>query len=147
MTELIEYVLIWAVVVTIVLVAVGIFVIKLRQKHNADIKKLDLELEKKQTKSFTLGRSGVRGELTEILAGFSLLNEYRQLAVLSSVSKQFSIDLLGIKDESVDFIEVKTKGTPLSTTENKVKKLIDEKLVSYRVIEGEFPNFKIQDRE
>jgi len=147
MAELIEYVLIWAIVVTIVLLTVGIFVFKLRRKHNADMEALGLVLKKKQTKSFTLGQSGVRGELTEILAGFSLLNEYRQLAVLSSVSKQFSLDLLGIKEDSVDFIEVKTIGTPLTTSENKVKKLIDQKMVQYRIIEGDFPDYKIQDRE
>ena len=107
---------------------------------------LGLELKKKQSKSFTLGQSGVRGELNEILAGFSILSEYRQLAVLSSVSKQFSIDLLGITDDSVDFIEVKSKGADLSTPENKVQKLINDKKVKYRIIDGDFPEFQINER-
>lgn len=142
------YYLYWAIIVTITLVVLAILVVIQRRKHDADMNELTGKYEQKQTKAFTIGRSGVRGELNEILGSFALLNEYDQLALLSSVSKQFSIDLLGIKEDSVDFIEVKSLGTPLSTSENRVKRLIDEKQVRYVIMEGNIPkSFKIQERE
>ena len=87
----------------------------------------------------------MKGEMTEILAHFKLLTEYEQLALFHSVSKQFSIDLLGIKKDSVDFIEVKStvnKLSDLSKKEQSVKKLIDEKL-NY-ANEGEIKQIVIQ---
>ena len=82
------------------------------------------------------------------MGAFVILNEYKQLASISSVSKQFSIDLLGIKEDSIDFIEVKTEGTKLSPSENKVKKLIEDGQVNYRIIEGNIPkDFVVKDRE
>ena len=82
------------------------------------------------------------------MGAFVILNEYKQLASISSVSKQFSIDLLGIKEDSIDFIEVKTEGTKLSPSENKVKKLIENGQVNYRIIEGNIPkDFVVKDRE
>ena len=94
-----------------------------------------------------MGENQYKGNINEILAGFALLTEYKQLAMLSSVSKQFSIDLLGIKDDSIDFIEVKTKGTPSTNIEKSVQNLIAEKKVNYRIIEGDFPDFQVSDRE
>ena len=151
MAELVDggtYYLYWAIAVTIILVILAILVVRQRRMHETDMQEMDARLQEKQSKSFTLGRSGIRGELAQILGSFALLNEYNQLALLSSVSKQFSLDLIGIKDDSVDFIEIKTEGTPLSTSEKKVKKLIDEKKVDYRIIEGNIPKFfEIRDRE
>ena len=102
----------------------------------------------KRTKA--LGISSIKGDMTEILASFKLLTEYEQLALFHSVSKQFSIDLMGIKKDSVDFIEVKStvnKLSDLSKKEQSVKKLIDEKKVRYRIIEGKFPDFEIKEKE
>ena len=151
MAELNEYgiyFLYWAIIVTITLVVLAILVVVQRRKHDFDMNELTGKYEQKQTKAFSIGRSGVRGELNEILGSFALLNEYDQLALLSSVSKQFSIDLLGIKEDSVDFIEVKSLGTPLSPHENNVKKLIDENKVRYVIMEGNIPkSFKIKERE
>jgi len=57
---------------------------------------------------------------------------------------------MGIKKDSVDFIEVKStvnKLSDLSKKEQSVKKLIDEKKVRYRIIEGKFPDFEIKEKE
>ena len=82
------------------------------------------------------------------MGAFVILNEYKQLASISSVSKQFSIDLLGIKEDSIDFIEVKSLGTKLSSSEKNVQRLIEEKKVNYRIIEGNLPkSFEVKDRE
>ena len=141
-------VLIWAVIVTVTLGMLFTFLIKLRRKHDADMDAMSEELNQKQTKAYNIGQSGIRGELNQILGAFAILNEYKQLASISSVSKQFSIDLLGIKEDSIDFIEVKSAGTKLSPPERNVKKLIDEKKVNYRVIEGNLPRtFEVTERE
>ena len=143
-----EFVLIWAILVTVTLGVLIAFLIKLRKHHDEDMKNMEVRLNQKQTKAYNVGQSGVRGELNQILGAFAILNEYNQLASISSVSKQFSIDLLGIKDDSIDFIEVKSLGTKLSVPEKKVKKLIDEKRVNYRIIEGNLPkSFEVKDRE
>ena len=140
-----ELELIWAIIMTVALVVV---IVWLYRKHQSDINVLRLQHEAIQKITKTLGRSEIRGELNEILGSFALLNEYQQLASLASVSKAFSIDLLGIKEDSVDFIEVKSMGTPLSKPEKKVKQLIEEKKVRYRIIEGNLPkSFQVTERE
>ncbi len=135
-----EYELVWAIVASIILT--GVIVYSIRK-----IKRLEKRFIQKQTNAYNAGISYVRGEITQILAGFSILNDYRQLAILGTVSKNMSLDLLGINDEYVDLIEVKTKGAGFSESEKKVKQLIDEGKVRYRVIDGEFPNFKINYRD
>lgn len=148
MSNEIAIVLLWAIVVTIILAILVFKIVKLGKKHDQDIKSLTEDHETIQKKTKTLGRSEVRGELNEILGTFKLLNEYDQLAIISSVSKQTSLDLLGIKEDSVDFIEVKSLGTRLSTSENKVKKLIENGDVRYVIIEGNIPkSFEIKERE
>ena len=141
-------VFVWAIIVTITLGILTIMIVKLKQKHDSDIKSVVEEHGKIQKKTKTLGRSEVRGELNEILGTFKLLNEYEQLAIISSVSKQASLDLLGIKDDSVDFIEIKSLGTKLSPNENKVKKLIEHKQVRYVIVEGNIPkSFEVNERK
>ncbi len=135
-----EYELVWAIVASIILAGVIVYSIK-------KIKKLEKRFIQKQTNAYNAGISFVRGEITQILAGYSILNDYKQLAILGTVSKNMSLDLLGISDEYVDLIEVKTKGAGFSESEKKVKQLIDEGKVRYRVIDGEFPNFKINYRD
>ena len=148
MVEEFSLVLIWAIIVTITLAILVALIVMLRRKHDADMTDMEEKLEEKQTKAYNVGQSGIRGELNQILGAFAILNEYKQLASISSVSKQFSIDLLGIKEDSIDFIEVKSIGTKLSSSERNVKQLIDEKKVNYRVIEGNLPkSFEVKDRE
>ncbi len=143
-----SFVLIWAIIVTVTLGILVWFLDKLRRKHDNDMQEMEERLDQKQTKAYNIGQSGIRGELNQILGAFAILNEYKQLASISSVSKQFSIDLLGIKEDSIDFIEVKSLGTKLSAPERNVKELIEEKKVNYRVIEGNLPkSFAIKDRD
>ena len=120
---------------------------RLRHKHKAEVIALDEKLGKKQTSSYTLGRNTVRGDLNEILGSFKLLNEYDQLAFVTG-STSPSLDLLGVKEDRVDFIEIKSLGTGLTPTEKKVKRLIDDKKVKYVVFEGNLPkSFEINERE
>ena len=142
--------LVWAVIVTVIAVVLAMVVIYIQRKHHKDIQALQKVEEAKRKSTLVLGQGSVKGEMTEILAHFKLLTEYEQLALFHSVSKQFSIDLMGIKKDSVDFIEVKStvnKLSDLSKKEQSVKKLIDEKKVRYRIIEGKFPDFEIKEKE
>ncbi|MDE1766310.1 MAG: hypothetical protein KGI27_08585 [Thaumarchaeota archaeon] len=67
--------------------------------------------------------------------------------LLSTTSRQGSLDLLGIKEDMVHFIEVKSKDTNLSTKERKLKKLVDAGRVQYIVKDAELPaEFKLEDR-
>ena len=108
---------------------------------------MDEKLGKKQTSSYTLGKNTVRGDLNEILGSYKLLNEYDQLAFVNGATSP-SLDLLGVKEDRVDFIEIKSQGADLSKTEKKVKRLIDDKKVKYVVFEGNLPKyFEINERE
>ena len=139
---MVEFILIFFIASIFIIAILSYFIFTFRQK----IQELTSRLSKKETKSYQMGENQYKGNINELLAGFALLTEYKQLALLSSVSKQFSIDLLGINDDSVDFIEVKTKGSPLSTEEKKVQRLINDKKVCYRIIDGDFPEFQINER-
>ena len=141
--------LIWAVIVTVLLTVLGFLIIKLRQKYDSDIQKIKKQTAIDQSKSKTLGRSEIRGELNQILGSYSLLNQYDNIAFLTSVSKQFPLDLIGLKDDSIDFIEIKSLKTPVTSDKEKlVKRLIEEKKVEYKIIEGNIPkDFKIEERK
>ena len=134
-----EIELVWAIVVSIILIVMVAYFIK-------KIKRVQQRLDQRQTNAYNAGISRIRGEITQILAGFSILNEYNQIGIIGSISKNVSLDLLGIKDDSVDFIEVKSQGSGLSPSERKVKELIDNGKVRYRIIDGDFPDFKVTYR-
>ena len=141
-------ILYWAVAVTIILAVLVVMVVRLRQKHMEDIEELTKDQEAKRALSKTLGRSEIRGELNQILGSYALLNEYQHLAFLTSVAKQFPLDLIGVKEDSIDFIEIKSLRTRLTENDKTIKKLIDEKKVGYKVMEGNLPkSFEINERE
>ncbi len=75
-----EYELVWAIVASIILT--GVIVYSIRK-----IKRLEKRFIQKQTNAYNAGISYVRGEITQILAGFAILNDYKQLAILGTVSK------------------------------------------------------------
>jgi len=142
-----EFEIIWAIVVSIALIILAVFLLRLQRKHKADIQNLIVDHKEVQTKTMMLGRNKVRGELNEILGSFKLLNEYDQLAFVNGATSP-SLDLLGVKEDRVDFIEIKSLGTGLSKSEKKLKQLIDDKKVKYVVFEGNLPKyFEINERE
>jgi predicted Holliday junction resolvase-like endonuclease len=134
------FLLFWALVATIV-----VFVLIRRNKRTTI--DLSTKLEEKQSKTFQLAQSTMRGDINQILGTFSMLNDYEELMLLSTTSKQGSLDLLGIKEDMVHFIEVKSKGANLTTKERKLKKLVDAGRVQYIVKDAELPtDFKLEDR-
>ena len=119
------------------------------QKHNFDMDEIKKQTVIDQSRSKNLGRGEIRGELNQILGSYSLLNQYDNIAFLTSVSKQFPLDLIGLKEDSIDFIEIKSLKTPLTSEKSKlVKQLVEEKNVRYKIMEGNLPkNFKIEERD
>ena len=151
----IELTLVWAIIVTITLGIIITFLFKLKKTHDQDIihkeneiQDLNKKLDTKQSKSFQMGVNTTSGDYTEILGDFALLTKYDQIITLSTTSKAPSLDLLGINDESLDFIEIKKKGGTISPKENHVRRLVEEKKVSYKVFDIELPkSFEIKERE
>ena len=150
-----EFIFIWAIIVTIALGIIIVFLMNLRKKHYLDIqevnKKLEqaqTNLEKKQTKSFQIGVNQTSGDYTQILGDFALLSKYDQIITLSTTAKQASLDLIGINEESLDFLEIKKKGASVSPGETHVRRLVEEKKVSYKVFDIELPDgLTIEERK
>jgi len=139
-----ELELIWIIVITI---AFAVVVIGLYLKHRTDIQRLEALHKDVQTKTIALGRNTVRGELNEILGTFKLLNDYDQLAFVTGATSP-SLDLIGVKEDSLDFIEIKSLGTSLTKSERGIRDLIQEKKVRYVIMDGNLPkSFKITERE
>jgi len=59
-----------------------------------------------------------------------------------------SLDVIGIVENRMDFIEIKKKGARLSTSENKVRRIIEEKNIEYVVKDVEIPTgITVEERE
>jgi hypothetical protein len=151
----IELTLVWAIIVTITLGIIITFLYKLKKTHDQDIshkedeiQELSTKLDTRQKKSFQMGVNTTSGDYIEILGDFALLSKYDQIITLSTTSKAPSLDLIGINDESLDFIEIKKKGGTITKSENHVRRLVEEKKVSYKVFDIELPkSFEIKERE
>ena len=150
----IELTLVWAIIVTITLGIIVTFLIKLRKKHDQDIRFKEDEIEELATKlgvrqiqAYKAGVITTTGDYSQILGEFALLSKYDHIITLSTTSQQPSLDLIGINEESIDFLEIKKKGASISPNENRIKKLIDEKKVSYKIFDVDLPgNFSIKER-
>lgn len=142
-----ELELILIAVVSVAIVFLLIFVLRLQRKHKSDILKLTSEHKDVQTKTIALGKNIVRGELNEILGTFKLLNEYDQLMLVTGATSP-SLDLVGIKEDSLDFIEIKSLKTSLTKSERKVRDLIEAQKVRYVIMDGNLPkSFEITERK
>ncbi|MGQ0771707.1 MAG: hypothetical protein ACT4NT_02915 [Nitrososphaerota archaeon] len=108
----------------------------------------DNALSMKQSSAHRMGVNQTKGDLYQILGTFSILADYDQLGFISTVSKQMSVDMIGIKNDGIDFIEFKKKGAELKPNENKIRKLVEAKQVHYQVKDIELPEgLKVEDRE
>jgi len=131
-------------VTIVIIIGLVIAVFYLYKKNQLTAK----QLEKKQTGAYNMGTNQTKGNFYQILGTFSILTDYDHLGFISTTSKQMPIDMIGIKNDRIDFIEFKKKGADLSTPENKIKKLVDAKQVNYLVKDVEFPEgFEVEDRE
>ncbi|AJZ76189.1 hypothetical protein [Candidatus Nitrosotenuis cloacae] len=134
--------LLWAIVIAVI-VGLAIAVLKLQQKYKDAIG----QLKERGKQSRQLGINEIKGGINQILGTFSLLNEYEEIMLLATTSGNASMDLIGVNQNSLDFIEIKTKGSPLTKGEKKVRRLIQEKMVNYRIVDADLPvDFKIEER-
>jgi len=139
--------LIWAIIVTVIAIGLVILFVAKTRKHEEELEEIEKKGEADRKSTLALGRGTIRGELNQILGTYSMLNDYEHIAFLTSVAKQFPLDLIGVNDNGIDFIEIKSLKTPLSPSDKKIKELIDNKRVEYKVIEGNLPkSFNILER-
>lgn len=102
----------------------------------------------RQTRVFEMGGRQVKGDIYQLLGTFASLDEYEQTILLSATSRQASLDLLGVKNDELHFIEFKKKGVVLQGPERKIKQLVDEKKVRYLIKDVELPDqFQMGDRQ
>lgn len=140
-------------VITIILVSViSSILILLTLNKTRQLKKQILESESKlsakQKLATQIGINQTKGDYTQILGDFAFLPKYDQIITLSTTSRQPSLDLIGINDESLDFLEIKKKGASITPKERHVRRLIEEKKVSYKVFDIELPeNFSMTERK
>ena len=130
--------------ITIIAIAgLVIALIKFRQKYIDAIG----QLKQRGKDSRQLGINEIKGGINEILGTFALLTQYDDIILLSTTAGNASLDHIGVKKDSLDFIEIKTKGAPSTKGENKIKRLVVEKKVNYRIVDVELPkDFKTSDR-
>lgn len=93
----------------------------------------------KQKKAFLLGGGQAKGEICQVLGTFAILGDYDQIITLATTSQQASLDVIGVKEDELVFIEFKKKGSQLKSSERKIKALIDEKKVRYLIKDVELP--------
>ena len=99
-----------------------------------------MKLDQKQKQSFQMGSNSNAGNMHQIIGEFAMLDEYDELITLSTTSKAPSLDMMGIKNDKIDFIEFKKKGAGLSTKEKNIRRIIENKNVEYVVKEIEIPS-------
>jgi len=142
MEELIQI----AFAVLVVLAFVILFFVLKKLLHD---KRVLLEaLSKKQSRASLIGRNTALGDIHQFLGDFAILPEYDELVLLSTTSRQPSLDIIGIKEDRMDFIEIKKKGARITSSENKIRRIIEAKNVHYIVKDVEIPQgVQVQDRE
>ena len=148
-------IIVWAIIMTVTLGILVVILLNLKKKHDQDIRykeneiqELDKKLGLRQSRSFQAGVNVTAGDYSQILGDFALLSKYDSVITLSTTSMQPSLDLIGINAESIDFLELKKKGAGSTKSEMHVKRLVDEKKVSYKIFDVDLPdNFTIKERE
>ncbi len=115
-----------------------IFFLVIKKFHN-ETTLLKEALIKKQSRATQIGKNTALGDIHQFIGDFALLAEYDELILLSTTSRQPSLDVIGLKENRMDFIEIKKKGARMTSSENKVRKIIESKNVYYIVKEVEIP--------
>ena len=126
------------------LVKTKLFVSKLQTELDDAL----VKLSQKQKQAFQMGGNVTTGNMHQIIGEFAMLDEYDELITLSTTSKAPSLDMIGIKNDKLDFLEFKKKGAGLSTKERNIRRIIENKNVEYIVKEIEIPtDVTVQTKE
>ena len=146
-----ELLLIWAVITTIFLMIIVIFLIKLQKKHNDDVEELKQNNSKAITRALNAQRSSTKGKINEQVA--SLMPEFSEkfkasdarflgspldFVIFKNMSKFDKI----IKDEEnpieIVLVDIKTgKSKRLTDLEKAIKIACEEGRISFEQIDIE----------
>ena len=136
----------YVMLVTIILLG-GIFFLVVR-KLVLNNKILQFALSKRQSQATIIGRNTALGDIHQFIGDFAILSEYDELIMLSTTSRQPSLDVIGVKENRMDFIEIKKKGARISPSENKIRRIVEEKNIRYVVKDVDIPTgITVEDRE
>ena len=137
-------VIIFSLVISSIMGMMFLVIIRLRKK----LKLTFFALGQRQSQATRLGQNTALGNIHEILGMFACLTDYQEIYLLSSTSKAPSLDCLGIKEDNLDFIELKKKGARVTPKENKIRRLVEEGKVNYVVKDVELPvGCTVQNRQ
>ena len=136
----------YVMLVTIILLG-GIFFLVVR-KLVVNNRRLEFALSKRQSQATIIGRNTALGDIHQFIGDFAILSEYDELIMLSTTSRQPSLDVIGVKENRMDFIEIKKKGARISPSENKIRRIVEEKNIRYVVKDVDIPTgVTVEDRE
>ena len=96
------------------------------KEFDENIDEMGKELPKKVLRSIQSGISVRKGKVGEFTTLMRLLADYKRIIPLGQ-----PVDFIGISDEHVDFIEVKTGTSGLAPEEREIKRLIEEGKVRF----------------
>ena len=96
------------------------------KEFDKNIDEMGKELPKKVLRSIQSGISVRKGRVGEFTTLIKLLAAYKRIIPLGQ-----PVDFIGISDEHVDFIEVKTGTSELEPEEREIKRLIEEGRVRF----------------
>ena len=96
------------------------------KEFDENIDEMGKELPKKVLRSIQSGISVRKGKVGEFTTLMRLLADYKRIIPLGQ-----PVDFIGISDEHVDFIEVKTGTSELAPEEREIKRLIEEGKVRF----------------
>jgi hypothetical protein len=131
--------------IALFVVAVVLILVVLYFRHKALIYYQNWQT--RQSDAYTMGTHQVMGDMSQVLGTFAMLGDYDQVILLSTTSSQASMDLLGVKSDSLDFIELKKKGASLGTGEKRIQRLVKEGKVRYIIKDVELPDsVQVTDR-
>jgi len=97
-----ELILIFGTLSVILGIIVAILIVSYK-KQQQNVLNLKLQLEQKQKQAYQMGTNATTGNYHQILGDFAFLSKYDQLITLSTTSKQPSLDLIGVNEESPRF--------------------------------------------
>ena len=136
----------YVMLVTIILLG-GIFFLVVR-KLVVNNRRLEFALSKRQSQATIIGRNTALGDIHQFIGDFAILSEYDELIMLSTTSRQPSLDVIGVKENRMDFIEIKKKGARISPSENKIRRIVEEKNIRYVVKDVDIPTgITVEERE
>lgn len=119
------------------------------QEHQTTIQRLQYQLKQKDTRSWLVGQNSAKGGVAEFLGylGLAITQKFDVLCMMASTSKKPSVDAIGFNDDMITFIEIKKSGATLTSKENKIKKLVAEGKVDYKIVDVNLPDNLIEVRK